>query len=105
MNACQASRPRRPGSSASTNRSRSVVRSASERTCTCKENNPDVLAVAKVAAGPATEPDQPGEGAQMITEDPAELDRSIHRRFDTAADKARVERTAAALQANGMTVF
>jgi L-lactate utilization protein LutC len=47
----------------------------------------------------------PEKGAQMITEDPTELDRSIHRRFDTAADEARVERTAAALRANGMTVF
>ncbi len=41
----------------------------------------------------------------MITEDPTEFDRSIHRRFDTVADEGRVKRTAAALQANGMTVF
>ena len=41
----------------------------------------------------------------MVTQLNSTLDRSITRRFATTADEARVERTAAALEANGMTVF
>ena len=41
----------------------------------------------------------------MVTQLTSTLDRSITRRFATTADEARVERTAAALEANGMTVF
>ena len=41
----------------------------------------------------------------MITELSAGLDRAIRRRFGTAADDTRVARTAAALEANGITVL
>jgi hypothetical protein len=41
----------------------------------------------------------------VITELKPELGRDIHRRFGTAADEARVRRTAAALEANGITVL
>jgi hypothetical protein len=43
--------------------------------------------------------------ASMITELYPDLDRSISRRFGTLADEARVKRTAAALEANGITVL
>ncbi len=41
----------------------------------------------------------------MITELYPDLDRSISRRFGTLADEARVNRTAAALEANGISVL
>ena len=41
----------------------------------------------------------------MITELHPDLDRSLSRRFATPADDARVKRTAAALEANGITVL
>jgi hypothetical protein len=41
----------------------------------------------------------------MINELRPNLDRSVSRRFGTVADDARVRRTAAALEANGMTVL
>jgi hypothetical protein len=41
----------------------------------------------------------------MITESRPDLDRSIARRFATTPDDARVKRTAAALEANGISVF
>ena len=41
----------------------------------------------------------------MITEVQPELDRELKRRFGTPADDARVERTSAALEANGITVL
>jgi YkgG family uncharacterized protein len=41
----------------------------------------------------------------MITELHADLDPSISRRFATVADEARVKRTAAALEANGISVL
>ena len=41
----------------------------------------------------------------MITELKPDLDRSISRRFGTMADEARVKRTAAALEANGISVL
>ena len=41
----------------------------------------------------------------MITELQPDLDRSISRRFGTVADEARVQRTAAALEANGISVL
>jgi hypothetical protein len=41
----------------------------------------------------------------MITEVQPELDRELQRRFGTPADGARVERTSAALEANGFTVL
>ena len=41
----------------------------------------------------------------MITELQPDLDRSISRRFGTLADDARVKRTAAALEANGISVL
>jgi hypothetical protein len=41
----------------------------------------------------------------MITELHPDLDRSISRRFGTIADEARVKRTAAALEGNGISVL
>jgi YkgG family uncharacterized protein len=41
----------------------------------------------------------------MVTELQPDLDRSVRRRFGTPADDARVERTTAALQANGISVL
>src|SRR5437764_9895793 len=41
----------------------------------------------------------------MINELQPDLERSISRRFGTLADDARVRRTAAALEANGMSVL
>jgi hypothetical protein len=41
----------------------------------------------------------------MITEVQPELDRELQRRFGTPADDARVGRTSAALEANGITVL
>ena len=41
----------------------------------------------------------------MITELQPDLDRVISRRFATVADEARVKRTAAALEANGIAVL
>ena len=41
----------------------------------------------------------------MTTEVQLELDESIKRRFGTVADDARVTRTAAALEANGIRVL
>ena len=41
----------------------------------------------------------------MTTETQLELDESIQRRFGTVADDARVTRTAAALEANGIRVL
>jgi hypothetical protein len=45
------------------------------------------------------------EAPTLITEVSAELDRAITRRFATPADDDRVQRTTAALEANGMTVL
>ena len=41
----------------------------------------------------------------MITQVKPELDRAMSRRFGTVADEARVKRTAAALEANGISVL
>jgi hypothetical protein len=41
----------------------------------------------------------------MITQFRTDLERSISRRFGTVADEARVKRTAAALEANGISVL
>jgi LUD domain len=41
----------------------------------------------------------------LITEFNPDLDQDIQRRFGTAADDARVKRTASALQANGIDVL
>src|SRR5712691_1196550 len=50
-------------------------------------------------------PEQRGKGASMTTELYIDLDRSIRRRFGTLGGDARVRRTAAALEANGVSVF
>src|SRR3989454_12724600 len=50
-------------------------------------------------------PEQRGKGASMTTELYIDLDRSIRRRFGTLAGDARVRRTAAALEASGISVF
>src|SRR5213594_2492333 len=52
-----------------------------------------------------TPPEQRGKGASMTTELHTDLDRSIGRRFGTLRDDARVRRTAAALEANGISVL
>ena len=41
----------------------------------------------------------------MVSELSPALDRSLDRRFRTVADEARVQRTAAALEANGISVL
>jgi hypothetical protein len=41
----------------------------------------------------------------MITQVHTDLDRSVNRQFSTTAQQARVKRTAAALETNGMTVL
>src|SRR3989454_768789 len=50
-------------------------------------------------------PEQRGREASMTTELSTDLDRSIRRRFGTLGDDARVRRTAAALEANGISVL
>src|SRR5438093_13326299 len=45
------------------------------------------------------------KGESMTTELYTDLDGSIRRRFGTLGDDARVRRTAAALEANGMSVL
>src|SRR5207245_9258500 len=50
-------------------------------------------------------PEQRGKGASMTTELYIDLDRSIRRRFGTLGGDARVRRTAAALEASGISVF
>src|SRR5438093_12283160 len=50
-------------------------------------------------------PEQRGREASMTTELYTDLDRSIRRRFGTLGDEARVRRTAAALEANGISVL
>src|SRR2546430_5052480 len=50
-------------------------------------------------------PRQRGREASMTTELYTDLDRSIRHRFGTRADDARVRRSAAALEANGMNVL
>src|SRR2546428_12170243 len=50
-------------------------------------------------------PEKRGREASMTTEVSTELDRSIRRRFGTLGDDARVRRTAAALEANGISVL
>src|SRR2546422_4444165 len=49
-------------------------------------------------------PEQRGREASMTTELYTDLDRSIRHRFGTLGDDARVRRTAAALEANGIRV-
>src|SRR5947209_3321708 len=50
-------------------------------------------------------PEQRGREASMTTELYTDLDRSIRHRFGTLGDDARVRRTAAALEANGIRVL
>src|SRR3989454_3753630 len=50
-------------------------------------------------------PEQRGREESMTTELYTDLDRSIRRRFGTLGDDARVRRTAAALEANGISVL
>src|SRR5437870_7184328 len=50
-------------------------------------------------------PRQRGREASMTTEVYTDLDRSIRRRFGTPGDDARVRRTVAALEANGISVL
>ena len=48
---------------------------------------------------------QPRKERPVSTEPQVDLDPSINRRFGTMADDARVTRTAAALEANGISVL
>src|SRR5207245_11408661 len=50
-------------------------------------------------------PEQRGREASMTTELYTNLDRSIRHRFGTLGDDARVRRTAAALEADGIRVL
>src|SRR3989442_7242881 len=97
-----ASNPRRPGSSFAVSRSKRVATSGFDLTCIrnlIHHPGIKVLALASYATRTTR------KGVSMTTEIYADLDRSIRRRFGTLGDEARVKRTAAALQANGISVL
>src|SRR2546422_2517194 len=97
-----ASNPRRPGSSFAVTRSKRAVTSGFDLTCIrnlIHHSGYKVLALASYATRTTR------KGSSMTTELYAALDRSIKRRFGTLGDDARVRRTAAALEANGMSVL
>src|SRR6266571_8812937 len=96
-----ASNPRRLGSSFATSRSKRAVMSGFDFTCIRNligHSGYKVLALANYATGTTR------KGASMTTELYTDLDRSIRRRLGTLGDDARVRRTAAALEANGIGV-
>src|SRR3989442_516695 len=97
-----ASNPRRPGSSFAVSRSKRAVTSGFDLTCIrnlIRHSGYKVLALASYATRTTR------KGASMTTELYTDLDRSIRRRFGTPVDDARVRRTAAALEANGISVL
>src|SRR5438132_1625990 len=97
-----ASNPRRPGSSFAMSRSKRAVMSRFDLTCIrnlIHHSGYKVLALASYATRTTW------KGASMTTELYTDLDRSIRRRFGTLGDDARVRRTAAALEANGISVL
>src|SRR3989442_225146 len=97
-----ASNPRRPGSSFAVSRSKRAVTSGFDLTCIrnlIHHSGHKVLALASYATRTTR------KGASMTTELYTDLDRSIRRRFGTLVDDARVRRTAAALEANGISVL
>src|SRR2546422_11772355 len=97
-----ASNPRRPGSSFTTSRLKRAVTSGFDFTCIrnlIHRSGYKVLAFASYATRTTR------REASMTTELYTDLDRSIRHRFGTPGDDARVRRTAAALEANGMSVL
>src|SRR5207253_9585429 len=97
-----ASNPRRPGSSFAVSQSKTAATSGFDLTCIrnlIHHPGYKILAHASYAIGTRR------KGASMNTELDTDLDRSIRRRFGTLANEARVRRTAAALEANGISVL
>src|SRR5256884_9073079 len=97
-----ASNPRRPGSSFAVSRSKRAVTSGFDLTCIrnlIHHSGYKVLALASYATRTSFFNDT------ATTEIYTDLDRSIRRRFGTLVDDARVRRTAAALEANGISVL
>src|SRR5437867_11979522 len=97
-----ASNPRRPGSAFAMSRSKRGVTSGFDFACIrnlIRHSGYKVLALASYATRTTR------KGASMTTELYTDLDQSIRRRFGTPGDDARVRRTAAALEANGMSVL
>src|SRR5205807_6207074 len=97
-----ASNPRRPGSSFAMSRSKRAATSGFDLTCIrnlIHHPGYKILAHASYAIR-ATR-----KGASMTTELDTDLDRSIERQFGTLANEARVRRTTAAIEANGMSVL
>src|SRR5438132_754111 len=92
-----ACKPRLPGTSLATIRSKCAPASAFEGTCICNysELNSLWLQVYRL----------PERRLRMIKEVEVGPDGSLTRRWGTRADDLRVERTMAALEANGITVF
>src|SRR2546422_461159 len=97
-----ASNPRRPGSSFTTSRLKRAVTSGFDFTCIRNLIHRSGYKVLAFAIMPS---EQRGREASMTTELYTDLDRSIRRRFGTPGDDARVRRTAAALEANGIRVL
>src|SRR5438105_1848330 len=95
----QAPKPRPPGTSASTSRSRSPDTWVSGSICMCT-----YLGV-KYLRQQVYRTNQPWEGASMSTDLQLDLDPSVKRRFGTVAGPERVARAAAALEANGIRVL
>src|SRR5436309_14283961 len=98
-----ASNPRRPGSSFAMSRSKRAVTSRFDLTCIrnliYRPGIRRLLALASYSTRTTR------KGASMTIELHTDLDRSIGRRFGTLRDDARVRRTAAALEANGISVL
>src|SRR6266702_2328048 len=97
-----ASNPRRPGSSFATSRSKRAVTPGFDFTCI---RNLILHPAYKIVAVASYETRTSRIEATMTTELYADLDRSIRRRFGSLGDDARVKRTAAALEANGISVL
>src|SRR3981081_1176562 len=72
--------------------------SGSDSACICNKFQPG-----RVFAGATISPDTPG-GTQMISELEPNIHPSISPQFGTGRDDARAQRTAAALEANGIAV-
>src|SRR3989454_5112522 len=97
-----ASNPRRPGSSFAVSRSKSAATPGFDFTCIrnlIPHSGYNVVALASYA------PRTTRKGASMTTELYTDLDRAMRGRFGTLGDDARVRRTAAALEANGISVL
>src|SRR5438876_7713775 len=95
-----ASNPRRPGFSFAMSRSKRAATSGFDLTCIRNLiHHPGYKILAHASYTIRTT----RKGALMTTELDTDLDRSIRRRFGTLANEARVRRTAAALEANGIS--